>query len=935
MKKQIKVAYFPSYTSKEKVLGSNGKTLDRYCIKCNTEEDLSTGNYILDATFLIENNLEDILQEEVILKVLLDYGYEIFRISKVNVGTRYIDVVARQITIADSLTLWLEDVKPTNLNGQSAATWMLDKAEGKKEIQVVSDIDAISTAYYLRMSLYRALHDNDNSFINRWGGEIKRRGYTVYINKRIGIDRGFTIREGKNLTGFECTSNIDKVVTRARGEGSNGILGNYVDSPLIGSYSRIYTGVIKYEDVKVKGENNKEGYDTLKQAQAELDRRIKEEYSKNGIDKIKANYTISFVQLEKTEEYKNYIVAERLFIGDDCRVYIPKLNVDIQVRAMSKNYDVLAQKTKEIKLSNYIEAKPLSLKQITEKLESIDRTETILQTAKDNATLLIKDGLKDSYVIVRENEIIIGDTKDINTMTNVWRWNNGGLGFSSTGYYGKYETAITEDGQIVATLIKTGDLDAALIKTGVITSYNGNVKINIGNDYIQVDHTQYNTRTKLDAEGFYIMDDNGETIASLASKKSWTELKADKVFANNIENIYEGPTNIYVNHNSLNIIRDGSIDYPFTSFYQLRQCLESKPIINETININVITSGNIDEQLSLSGLKGDGTLNIYFNKNFILGGKSTYDYALQMTNVDISVKINGGRTSYNSNDGAYFVGTKNGMMFVNCRFVQVELLCINSATYGVGFINTNGYTYCIDFCDTPKAIANTGGNVHDESSCGNCTNNYISIRAGITTYGGDGNGYKPVGYVKEQSGKVFEISARESKASFRTKPPVPPTIDTYQSFDFSDYGYYSELYGIWNANGKTVYQGKWERYGNNRGIFTFDNSEISNFLSNATILDGSTITLKREAAGGYSQKQTIYLCGTTQATAGGSAPPVTKSYCALGSLAWGKEETFNLPKDFVEDLQSGSIKSVMFYTSDGSNYIKFSQVCTLWLKVNK
>lgn len=479
MKKQIKVAYFPPEASKDKVLGSNGKSLDRYCIKSETEEDLSTGNYIVDLKFLITDNIQDLLQEEVILKVLMDYGNEIFRISKVTVGTRYIDVVARQITIADSLTSWLEDVRPTNLNGQAAVSWMLDRAEGKKEIQIISDIDTINTAYYQRMSLYKALHDNDNSFLNRWGGEIQRRGYTVYINKRVGIDRGFTIREGKNLTGFECTSNIDNLVTRARGEGYNGILGNYIDSPLIGSYNHIYTSVIKYEDVKVKDEYSDEGYDTLEEAQAELDRRINEEFSNNDIDKIKASYTINFVQLEKTEEYKNYIPAERLFIGDDSRVYIPKLNVDIKVRAMIKKYDVLAQKTKEIKLSNYIEAKPLSIKQITEKLESMDSTETILQLAKDNATSLIKGGLKNSYVIVRENEILIMDTQDINTATNVWRWNSGGLGHSNTGYYGTYGTAITQDGAIVADFITTGILNADLIKTGILQSFNGNTTLNM------------------------------------------------------------------------------------------------------------------------------------------------------------------------------------------------------------------------------------------------------------------------------------------------------------------------------------------------------------------------------------------------------------------------------------------------------------------------
>jgi len=486
MKKQIKISYFPSTTTKNVVLGSNGKSLDRHCIKCDTEEDLTSGNYILDATFLIEDNLQDLLQEEVILKVLMDYGEEIFRVSKVNIGTRYIDIVARQITIADSITLWLEDVRPTNMSGSSAVGYLVSNAEGTKEIQVISDITTLNTAYYVRMNLYKALHDNENSFLERWGGEVLRRGYIEYINSHIGIDRGFSIREGKNLLGFECESNIDSLITRARGQGFNGILGNYINSPLINSYSKVYTSVIKYDDVKLKDENNDEGYDTLAQTQAELDRRIGLEYSKNGIDKIKASYNINFVQLEKTEEYKDYIIAERVYLGDTIRVYIPKLNTDIQVRAIAKKYDVLGQKTIEIKLSNYIEPKALTINQIMERLDSIESTESILYQAKENASVLIKSGLKNSYVIVRENEIIIGDTKDINTMTKVWRWNNGGLGFSSTGYYGTFGTAITNNGSIVADFITTGVLNAGIIKTGSITSVNGKVALNLDNGNLAV-----------------------------------------------------------------------------------------------------------------------------------------------------------------------------------------------------------------------------------------------------------------------------------------------------------------------------------------------------------------------------------------------------------------------------------------------------------------
>ena len=315
-KEQIKIAYFPSNTAKATVLTYNGKTLDNYCVSCTTEEDFSS--YTLDARFIIKDDITDLLVEEAILKVQEDYGKEIFRISKVTVGTKYIDVVARQITISDTITLFLDDVRPTEKNGLSALTYIISNSYGKhkNDITVTSNITKQDTAYYIKKNVYEAIQSTDeNAFLTRWGGEIQRRAYNIKIDDKIGSERGFTIREGKNLTGFEGSSNIDNLVTRARGQGYNGILGNWIESPLIGDYENIYSNVIKYEDVKVKDENSDEGYDTLEEAQAELDRRIGLEFSDSNIDKIQATYNINFVQLQNTKEYENYKVAETCYLA--------------------------------------------------------------------------------------------------------------------------------------------------------------------------------------------------------------------------------------------------------------------------------------------------------------------------------------------------------------------------------------------------------------------------------------------------------------------------------------------------------------------------------------------------------------------------------------------------------------------------------------------
>jgi len=466
MKKSINIAYFPPTKTKEQVLGANGKSLDKYCIKCKVNDKSG----LLDATFKVD--ALDYLEEEVILKVKMDYGYEIFRISKVEKGTRYIDIVARQYTIGATLTLHLEDVRPTNRNGQSTLSYLLDNSEGVKDISVHSNISNLSTAYYQDMSMYEAIFDSDNSFLTRWGGEVQRRGYDLTINSKIGIDRGVTIREGKNLIGFSGSTNVDNLLTKVRGKGFNGIKGNWISSPLINNYARVYQKTIDYQDVKVKGESDTEGFDTEAEAIAELDRRAALEFSENDIDKIRAVYNINFVQLEKTEQYKDYVAAERVFMGDTIRVYIPKIKTDIKVRVVDRIYDVLAQKVIEVQVSNIALVQSLSTKDIISDLKKQYSVSNSVSVAQYIDTI-IKSGMKNSYVTTRENEYLAMDTKDINTATVVARLNKNGLGFSTTGYYGEYTYGFTLDGKINASLIQTGILLADLIKAGILESSNG------------------------------------------------------------------------------------------------------------------------------------------------------------------------------------------------------------------------------------------------------------------------------------------------------------------------------------------------------------------------------------------------------------------------------------------------------------------------------
>lgn len=74
------------------------------------------------------------------------------------------------------------------------------------------------------------------------------------------------------------------------------------------------------------------------------------------------------------------------------------------------------------------------------------------------------------YPAENPQEIYIMDTDSTATAKNVWRWNLAGLGHSSNGIGGPFETAITAAGQIVADFIAVGKLNGALIEAGTINA---------------------------------------------------------------------------------------------------------------------------------------------------------------------------------------------------------------------------------------------------------------------------------------------------------------------------------------------------------------------------------------------------------------------------------------------------------------------------------
>ena len=281
---------------------------------------------------------------------------QLFRIYDYTKTETEVTAYARHI-FYDSAGEMLVDVRPTNKTGQEALDTILSGTKYKAK----TNIKTRSTAYYIRKNIMEAIGgDDENSFINRWGGERMYDNFTVIINDRLGGDYGACAEFGRNMTGIEADISIDDVVTRIIPVSYNGhtLEGEepWIDSPLIGSYANPRAAVIKFEDVKLLEDcqEGEEGFSTLELLREELKRRCTKEYE-NGLDKPKVNYKVDLVEVANTEDYKDYKKLTTIGIGDDVLTKDRKLKINVTARCIRLVYDCIEEENAEVELGNFIE----------------------------------------------------------------------------------------------------------------------------------------------------------------------------------------------------------------------------------------------------------------------------------------------------------------------------------------------------------------------------------------------------------------------------------------------------------------------------------------------------------------------------------------------------------------------------------------------------
>ena len=334
------------------------------------------------------------------------------------------------------------------------------------------------------------------SILDAFGtGEYEFDKHTVKLYAQRGLDRGVTIRYGKNLTDIERTydesGTYNAVVPFWADQDGNVIT---LPEGYIAEVSD--TDVYPWEEsingpVMEDGNGNEIDFANfvLKATALDLSNEFQEQPSvadlraaaqayltNNQPWQPSDNITVDFVQLWETPEYENVAALQRVSLCDTVSVYYPQMEIAVSAKVIRIVYNVLTERYDEMELG---EPKATLAGTIESNLsaeidQAVTEVKAFTDAAIEHATDLITGGLG-GYVVMSLNaqgqpqEILIMDTPDVNTAVNVIRMNKNGIGFSTNGYEGPFTSAWTIDGHFNADFITTGTMLANRIYGGTLT----------------------------------------------------------------------------------------------------------------------------------------------------------------------------------------------------------------------------------------------------------------------------------------------------------------------------------------------------------------------------------------------------------------------------------------------------------------------------------
>ena len=481
------------------------------CISCKVTEKRN-GAYELTLNYAAEGIHASEIQPNRFIKVKPNYtdNPQLFRIYKVGKAMNgKFEVNAQHI----SYDLSGKIISSGTAGSCAAACTLLEAQAGSFTISTDKTVSG-SFSVSKPSSVRSWFGGKQGSLLDVYGGEWYYDNYSVSLKNARGLDRGVTIRYGKNLTQLSQILDMSNLVT--------GIVPYYLDAngnKTVGT--KVSTGLILdvTRDVAIDFSQDVDP-ESSTAITTQLANLAAKYIANNQLTTLSNSITLDFVQLQG--------LTERVDLCDTVHIYFEALGITATAKCVAVEWDALQERYTKCTFGDARTDITDTVANTSRQLEQTPTTSFMAQ-AITRATELITGNLG-GYVILNDtdnngepDEILIMNTPDISTATKVWRWNASGLGYSSTGYDGDYGTAITADGAIVANFITAGTMSGNRIRTGIIESMDHSLVMDLDNGTISAPAItlngtdvgdRLNDLEQTSVETAYALSNSGTTIPS-------------------------------------------------------------------------------------------------------------------------------------------------------------------------------------------------------------------------------------------------------------------------------------------------------------------------------------------------------------------------------------------------------------------------------------
>ena len=452
------------YTAEETAFETNGIGILADAISCTVRQE-RTGVFELEMEYPLEGRRYSDLSLRRIILALPDnlsrpQPFRIYRISRPLDGV--VTVYARHVAydlMGIPVGTFTAASAPGAMDGLRRNAAVDCPFEFWTDKTTVADMTVKAPC-----SIWSLLGGTRGGVLDVYGGEYEFDRWTVKLHQQRGRNRGVTIRYGKNLTSLKQEENCANVYTGMYPYWAD------ADGTLVELDGKIVNASGSYGFTRILTKDFSQEWQaapTKAMLQARAERYMRE--NKIGVPSVSLD--VNFVALEQTEEYSHLQLLEQVSLCDTVNVEFPKLGVSATAKCIAVEYDALRERYEKLEIGDARSTFAGALVDQEKQVEEITQP-SYLQQAAERATRLIAGSRGGRVITVLDEDgkpmelCILSDADSLATATKLWRWNEGGLGFSKNGYNGPYTLAITKDGQIVADAITTGTLSASLIRTG-------------------------------------------------------------------------------------------------------------------------------------------------------------------------------------------------------------------------------------------------------------------------------------------------------------------------------------------------------------------------------------------------------------------------------------------------------------------------------------